>query len=34
MAKDENKYIDFLIGGKFAWTIPFEIGAEGEDIYY
>lgn len=34
MAKDENKYFDFLIGGKFAWTIPFEIGAKGEDIFY
>jgi len=34
MAKDENKYFDFLLGGKFAWTIPFEIGAKGEDIFY
>ncbi len=34
MAKDENKYIDFLIGGKFAWTIPFEIGATAEDVFY
>lgn len=32
--KDENKYFDFLIGGKFAWTIPFEIAAKGEDIFY
>jgi len=34
MAKDENKYIDFLIGGKLAWTIPFEIGAKDEDVFY
>ncbi|MFK8005207.1 MAG: hypothetical protein AB8H03_02505 [Saprospiraceae bacterium] len=34
MAKDENSYIDFLIGGKFAWTIPFEIGATAEDVFY
>lgn len=34
MARDENKYIDLLIGGKVAWTIPFEIGAKGEDVYY
>lgn len=34
MSKDENKYFDFLIGGKLAWTIPFEIGAKGEDIFY
>lgn len=34
MAKDENKYFDFLIGGKLAWTIPFELGAKGEDIFY
>ena len=34
MAKDENKYFDALIGGKIAWTIPFEIGAKGEDIFY
>ncbi len=34
MAKDENKYFDLLIGGKLAWTIPFEIGAKGEDIFY
>lgn len=34
MAKDENNYFDFLIGGKLAWTIPFEIGAKGEDIFY
>ncbi len=34
MAKNENKYFDFLLGGKFAWTIPFEIGAKGEDIFY
>ncbi len=33
-AKDENKYFDFLIGGKLAWTIPFEIAAKGEDIFY
>lgn len=34
MTKDENNYIDFLLGGKFTWTIPFEIGAKGEDIFY
>ena len=34
MAKDENKYIDYLIGGKVAWTIPFEIGATAEDVFY
>ncbi|MFK7772684.1 MAG: hypothetical protein AB8F94_11115 [Saprospiraceae bacterium] len=34
MAKDENKYFDLIIGGKVAWTIPFEIGAKGEDVFY
>lgn len=34
MAKDENNYIDLIIGGKFAWTIPFEIGATAEDVFY
>lgn len=34
MAKDDNKYVDFILGGKFTWTIPFEIGAKGEDIFY
>ena len=32
--KDQNNYIDLLIGGKLTWTIPFEIGAEGEDLFY
>jgi len=34
MTKDQNNYIDLLIGGKLTWTIPFEIGAEGEDLFY
>ena len=34
MAKDENRYFDALIGGKFSWTIPFEIGATAEDVFY
>lgn len=33
-AKDEGKYFDFLLGGKFSWTIPFEIGKDPEEIFY
>lgn len=32
--KDDNKYFDFLLGGKFSWTIPFEIGRPSEEIFY
>ena len=34
MARDDTKRFDFLIGGKFAWTIPFELNKTGEDIFY
>ena len=33
-AKDTSKYFDFILGGKFAWTIPFEIRKNPEEIWY
>jgi len=32
--QDNNQYFDILLGGKFAWTIPFEIGKDASEIYY
>ena len=32
--QDNNQYFDVLLGGKFAWTIPFEIGKDSSEIYY
>lgn len=32
--QDNTQYFDFLLGGKFAWTIPFEIGKDSSEIYY
>ena len=32
--KDTTARFDFILGGKLAWTIPFELGNNGEGIYY
>ena len=33
-ATDTTKYFDFLLGGKIAYTLPFEIGGNPDEIFY
>jgi len=33
-AADTEKYLDIIIGGKIAYTLPFEIGGNPDEIFY